>query len=475
MVKAGALNVLHVLLVHDCEVARHAFLGGRLAYRLAEHVTSEALVHEALALAVHPQAGRGAPGAEGHARRIAGNGARMALDGAASPAAHLVAAAVAVGHAPEGLAGNAVAHGVLGAELPHHVGVAAEVTRSQNDALGGVELGVGAVLGLGDDARHGAGLVEHALNAGHGAEPLSAKILGGIAAIGLNLGHARNIGETGMAYRLLVLRAVGLERGSPHLVAGALDGIAGSIGGVIGNLNDALAAVTVEERGGIRRDGHEVVHHLAGVVDEAADDRGVAATVGATHVLVRDLIEVVRAKAPALKQLGVVGADIIAAVDDNDVKLLGLGDIGRGNLGSLAEPVLVAHIVDHGHRVHGLGGICGRGATLGVRGLVVGQGDRGGGHAGNGGAGGCDERTTGEFHVARSLSSRVLMRPHVSVLGATALRTRAAQSGGRRWFQHASATRRIAFRWAFKYGRKYGPYFSTLLNAKSLDSVELPK
>ena len=134
----------------------------------------------------------------------------------------------------------------------------------------------------------------------------------------------------------------------------------------------------------------------------------------------------------------------MATAHDNDVELLGLGDIGCGNLGSLAEPVLVAHIIDHGHRVHGFGGICGRGATLGgcalgVRGLVVGQGDRGGGHAGNGGAGGCDERTTGEFHVARSLSSRVLMRPHVSVLGATALRTRAAQSGGRRWFQHASA------------------------------------
>ena len=398
----------------------------------------------------------------------------MALDGAASPAAHLVAAAVAVGHAPEGLTGNAVAHGVLGAlgaELPYHVGVAAKVTRSQDDALGGVELGVGAILGLGDDARHRAGLVEHALNAGHGAEPLGTEILGGIAAIGLNLGHAGDIGKTGMAYRLLVLRAVGLERRSPHLVAGALDGIAGPIGGVIGDLNDALSAVAVEERGGIRRDGHEVVHHLARVVDEATDDCGIAATVGATHILVRDLIEVVRAKAPALKQLGVVGADIIAAVDDfavgmllddchlgavlscgksrlgagvatahdNDVELLGLGDIGCGNFGSLAEPVLVAHIVDHGHRVHGLGGICGRGATLGGCGLVVGQGDRGGGHAGNGGAGGCDERTTGEFHVARSLSSRVLMWPQVSVLGATALRTRAAQSGGRRWFQHASA------------------------------------
>ena len=161
----------------------------------------------------------------------------------------------------------------------------------------------------------------------------------------------------------------------------------------------------------------------------------------------------------------------MATAHDNDVELLGLGDIGCGNFGSLAEPVFVAHIVDYGHRVHGFGGICGRGATLGARGLVVGQGDRGGGHAGNGGAGGCDERTTGEFHVARSLSSRVLMRSHVSVLTATALRTRAAQSDGRRWFQNASATRRIAFRWAFKYGRTHGQISQRFSTRKPLTAL----
>ncbi len=92
MIQAARLDVVHVLLVHDGEIALHGSLRvDGLAHGLGQHQAGKGFVHEALALAVQPQAGCGSPGAERNGGCIAGYRTRMALDGTAGPAAHLVA------------------------------------------------------------------------------------------------------------------------------------------------------------------------------------------------------------------------------------------------------------------------------------------------------------------------------------------------------------------------------------------------
>lgn len=87
VIEAARLDVAHVLAVHDGEVAHHLGLRvDRLAARLRQHEARERFVHEALAVAVHPQTRRGAPRAERDGGRVARNRAGMALDGAARPA-----------------------------------------------------------------------------------------------------------------------------------------------------------------------------------------------------------------------------------------------------------------------------------------------------------------------------------------------------------------------------------------------------
>ena len=174
----------------------------------------------------------------------------------------------------------------------------------------------------------------------------------------------------------------------------------------------------------------------AGVVHERTDDLGVATAVCAAYVLVHDLVQIVRPEAPALQQLGVVGADVIAAVDDlavivlfddghlrtglgcrkcrlgagvtaadhHDIEVACLGDgIGR-HFGGLSQPVLVAHVIvgaRGGARSTQLTlGGSGRGGRLGLGG-AAGQAHHAQ-HAGGTGAG--EEVPTRQFHDSLSLS-----------------------------------------------------------------------
>ena len=355
---------------------------------------------------------------------------------------------VAVGHAHELGAVHAVALGVLGAfgaQLPHHVGVAAEVTRGQDDALGRLELHVVTVGVLGDDALNSAVGILHAARRGLPAEPFGAQILGRVAAVFLDFGQARDARLLLLAHGLLVLRAHRLHRGRPHLVARNLHGVIGTAGLVVGDLHDALAALVVEH---VRRVGDQrgqVVHHLAGVVHERADDFGVAAAVGAAHVLVDDLVEVVRAEAPRLQHLGVVRADVVAAVNDlavvvllddgdlrallrrrkrrlragmaaahhHDVEALRLFDVGVGDLGRASQPILVAHVIGR-TRDRRVGGR--HVAALGRRGRRLRRASGQPGHrAEDAGAGGTHQEVPArKFHVPHLLCVVLrTLRPHL--------------------------------------------------------------
>ena len=230
----------------------------------------------------------------------------MAFDRAAGPAAELVARTVAIRHALEGLARDAMAFGVLGAlgaELPDHIGVGSEVAGREDDALRRFEQDLVAVCVLGDHAGHGAGVVLGKDDGFVSAEPSRAQILGGVSAVCFYLGKAGDARQPRLAYGLFVHGADGLHGGGPHLVSLDLEGIARTVRGVVGDLNDALASVAVEYGGGIGHDGCEVVHHLARIADEGADDLGVASAVCAADVLVDDLLEVIGAESPACQQV----------------------------------------------------------------------------------------------------------------------------------------------------------------------------
>ena len=106
-------------------------------------------------------------------------------------------------------------------EIQKDINKSYELTRRHN--LCAVITDGTAVLGLGDDAGHRAGLVLHALDAGVAAEPLGAEVLGGVAAVGLELGQAADALELRLADGLLVDGAHGLHGRSPHLVARDLE------------------------------------------------------------------------------------------------------------------------------------------------------------------------------------------------------------------------------------------------------------
>ena len=122
-----------------------------------------------------------------------------------------------------------------------------------------------------------------------------------------NMVEVAQTADTGLllfAHRLLVLGADGLEGGSPHLVAFALHRIILAAGLIVADLHDALAAGVVEHVRSIGHDGSQIVHHLAGVVNERTDHIGIATAIGAAHILVDDLFQIVRAKTPTLQQFG---------------------------------------------------------------------------------------------------------------------------------------------------------------------------
>ena len=304
VVKARKLNVLHVVCVHDGEVRCLAELRHGLVQGLNQCETGHALVHKALALAVEPDRRRGAPGTEAQHRAVDSNWPGMGLDHAARPAALLVAAAVAVGHAADILTGRAHALGILshlGAELPNHVGVGTEVAGSKDDRFLGIELHILLVGILCNDAVDSAVCILCKDDGAVLAVPGRAQILGCIAAVGFQLCQAADAGALCLAYGVGILGADGLEGGGPGVITFSLGGVVRAVFHVITDLDDALPAGVVEDIGGLRHEGGDVVHHLAGVVDESADHISVATPVCAADILIDDGLQVIGTEAPAFQ------------------------------------------------------------------------------------------------------------------------------------------------------------------------------
>ncbi len=421
-------------------------LAGGLAQADGGQLGDCALVAEALALGVAHVERAGAPRAAraaAEAHPAAGRG----LDHAARPDAHLVAGAGArAGRGPV-VGGRAGALGPLHAlvqQRPAHLGVADVVAGGEDDTLGGVELHVVAVGVGGDQAGHVARLVLDELDAGVLVVPGRAVLLrvlhdvlvdelDVVALIAVELGVARpglvaaaldGVGHAGarpcgLGVAQRVLEHVGhvelaLVR---HSLAVDHDlGAAEEHGGVVGL---ALLLVGVV-------DLLVAVEHGAGVLDERLDDVGVHAAAGALAELAGDLAGVERAEAAVDEELRVDVADVlavpaalvgagtlevdervpgllldggdgaalvdgaqgghqagVAAAEDDDVDVIGGGDLVGGDLGLGAQPVAGAAVAPHAAVVGDLSGGVGdrRGAT-GAAGAAGAGGREGGGGEG---------------------------------------------------------------------------------------------
>ena len=284
------------------------------------------LVHEALALGVDEEEGAMEhAGGLGVHHRGPGSG----LESGADPGGHVVAIADVAQIATEArlhLKGD-------GSELLEVLIVPGDVTRGQDDALGGVVLHVVAIGVLADGTRHDAGLILHELNGRHVEHDLGAGLLGCVGQHVLD----------GLGITVLVVE-VATEK---HVVAGSLR----VHGGVGANGEHAAHAVLLSQV-------EQPVHAALGLAEELANNLLVAAVAasgdptlhldglvehdtvlvhhaaldgtGAAHAMaVEDVVLLDQDGVEAvLGSVAGAGAARIAAADDEHVAVDGLGDLG---------------------------------------------------------------------------------------------------------------------------------------------------
>ena len=267
-----------------------------------------------------------------------------------------------------------------------HGGVGRVAARGQQHAVGGVDAHV-TVGGLEDAARDAAGLVLLQLDQGG--------LIAHAVAQGVDVAL-----EDLVAHDLVALGVV-----SGVVVLGEGDVVVGAARGVL------VVGVQGAGHTGLGEQLVEPVDHRGALVDPDLPDAGVALARGVAHELVEQLALVV-GHAGGLAVLGVDGAQpvtglahhgallgddevhaqlggggggghaAVAGAHDEQLALAGLDDVGLGDLGGGAQPVL--------------------GAALGVLGLGLlgdghGEAASGGGHGGGGGSAG-EEGAAGHFH-----------------------------------------------------------------------------
>ena len=408
---AGAGDGLLVLHVGDAGDDANRLAGGRAAGGVVV-----GLVHEALAVGIQLEHAGSAEGT-GHGRAGGHDGTRRRVDETAGPAHHLVAAAVTAGHAGDAREGFLEAQAVdahlpldgLGEQRRAHGRVVGEVARGDGDALGGVQAHIAAVGCLGDDAGHGAVVVllEHIAR----VAPI---VLG---AKGDGVVHSRaDDGKTSVLHAAGVLFLGHLEAqgAGPRAMAALDDRVVRVVHrAVFVHVDVNVERAVVDDMGVglvLGDDGHEVVDHLAGVLDVLLDEGGVDLALHALQELVDDRARVGLGDAPAVHdELRVEVADLgavaveglvflslddgdgdaglgagqsdlgarIAAAHDDDLVVGGRGDLVLGDDRGLAQPV-DGRIVAGGGVERGLLGLL---FLLGF-GFLFGRGLVGQGHAG---------------------------------------------------------------------------------------------
>ena len=366
---------------------------GQAAELVLEGLATHVLVHEAVAVDVGQQEG---VHAQGTAQVVGHRGEGAVLHLGADPHAHALAVTGVRGVA----GGVAVGEDAGKARGPrhvvgHHVLVAGEVARGEQDGLGGVDLRVVAVDVLADDARDGALVVLADELAGPRGELEGYACLDADVVDGLDPrchGGKRDlaVAEDGIE----VVLGVGVVRLGPVRLAHGEVALVHVVGVAL-VLNDVLALHRCEEP----------VERLAGVVGPKVEDALVGTVAALLHELAHGGVAV-DLDAQVLLDLAADGAELVGAalpgvglLDDDDVlgAVLNGGAAGAqaGKGGTDDDDVGVDGLLDVGG-VDGRGGLHEGRRVGGVFLGLVGQGARHGagqgGRAGDGGGAG-DERT----------------------------------------------------------------------------------